>query len=181
MGEFIEQYGGWFVGLLTILGTWAYNSRKVQVDESALVLSKWKEFAEIHQADMKRLKEDMQSDRTRYEGELESLRKRIKEVEAEFAAFRKETVAQTKLREQQIKDRDEEIAGLKRQIAQNSQSTVYHIGKAQQRIDTLTSDKGEAHDEINERIDKDGADIADLNARMDQAGHNSDGKGADDA
>jgi chromosome segregation ATPase len=177
VGDIIGQFGGWLVGFLAVVGTIFYNSRKVKVDESALILVGWKDLNETHKADMKALKEEIEKDRARYNSEMEALRARLREVETDFLVFRKEAA-------DQILARELEIAGLKRAIAQNSQSTAVQIGRAKERankaadraedaegrIDHLTTDKNAAHDEIHDEINE-------CIERLDRIGDNSNGKG----
>lgn len=153
MEEAIGQYGGWLVGLLAVIGTIIYNSRKVAVDESALVLEKWKQFAEMHAADMTRLRAEMDKDRSRLEAELDEVRHELKEVQHEFAQFRKDS-------ENRIRSRDEEIAGLKRTISQISQSTAVQFKRVRQAAGTtdesvtkLGDENTADHEAINRSID----------------------------
>lgn len=154
MGDFVSQFGGWLVGLVTVLGTIFYNNRKVKVEESDIILSRWKDFSDTHQADMKRLREEMDKDRTRYEAELEYLRERVKEVEKELVAVRKDSA-------EQILARDKEIAGLKRTISQISQSTAVQLGRVKRRavktdetVDTNETNNVADHDGIKEALGK---------------------------
>jgi SMC interacting uncharacterized protein involved in chromosome segregation len=152
----IAKYWPLVMGSLAVLGTFIYNSKKVQIDESALVLEKWKQFAEMHAADMTRLRSEMDKDRTRLEAELELVREELKEVRAEFKIFRRDA-------EDQIKTRDVEIAGLKRTISQISQSTAVQLGRVKGSVSKMQGDKDEAHEEINQHL-----------AKLDgQVGHNS--------
>jgi predicted RNase H-like nuclease (RuvC/YqgF family) len=131
------------VALIVAVGTVLFNSRKVQIDESALVLAKWKEFSESHQAEMKRMKEDIAEDRSRYKSEIEALRERIVHLEKELIA------------------RDKEIAGLRRTISQVSQSTAVQIGRVKRKAaatDTKLEQDGEEnlteHADINEHLER---------------------------
>lgn len=128
VAQFVEQYGGWLVGLLTVLGTIFYNSRKVQVDESALVLGKWKDLVEAHQSQISTLN-----------AELTALRERLLKAE------------------ERIRQLEDENAGLRRSIIQNSQSAVVELGKVKRRNDATK------------------ADLDDLAGRFNDVGHNSDG------
>lgn len=130
MGDEIKEFGGWIVAIITIVSTFVYNNRKVQVDESALVLGQWRALVENHQ------------------GQIAVMAKEITDL--------RERLGKAEMR---IRDLEDENAGLKRAIAQNSQSAVYNLTKV------ATQDKSNA------------LDIADLQSRLDEAGHNSERKG----
>jgi hypothetical protein len=111
VGEWLEQWGGWIVSGLTILGTFIYNSRRVEVDESAMVLGKWKELVEAHQSQIGSLK-----------AEIAELRERLMKTEARIRELEEINSSQKIAYEQQI-------AGLQRQIAQNSRAAVHALHK----------------------------------------------------
>ena len=58
MGDLFSQFGGWLVGFMAVVGTIIYNSRKVQIDESTLVLGQWKNLVDTHQVEIRQLKEE---------------------------------------------------------------------------------------------------------------------------
>ena len=109
-----QSVGGWLgwviagaTALFTIIAQW----RKSKVDESALVLGKWKELVEAHESAIKRLNEDAERDRKRAADEAHVLRRRISELEL------------------QVRELREENEGLKRTIIQNSKSTAQMLSR----------------------------------------------------
>lgn len=139
-------------GIVAVLG-WLFGSyqhrSKAKVDESSLILGKWKELVDTHQEDIKYLKEEFAAYRKRADDEIDALRKRLKDVEDEFAAFRKES-------DKRVRERDQEIVSLKRQLSQISQSTAVQLGRR----------GGVPKPEDSEAVEK-----------LDRAGHNSNGDG----
>lgn len=101
---------GWAAAVLGPLLMWIASRRKADIDESALILQKWKEIVDAHESAIKRLTEDFERERKRWSDENAALRHRVTEVETENRALR------------------DEVAGLKRAIAQNSKSTAYQLG-----------------------------------------------------
>lgn len=144
------------VGVVTYFFGWLQAKRKADIDESGLILGKWKELVESHQRDILDLKEEFGAYRKASEIEQVALRKRLSDVEAEFAAFRRESAERERLSDERIKARDEEIAGLRRLIAQNSQSTAYQLSGKQNAPD---------------------AQMQESMARLDRMGDNSNPKG----
>lgn len=119
----------WGAVILAIIGpvlTWLVARRKVSVDESALVLGKWKELVEAHQGQIKSLNE-----------EIATLRDRLAVNEKAFTEYREANDSEKReyrrATEKRIRDLEEENAGLKRAILQNSSSTVIAIGKVAKR------------------------------------------------
>lgn len=100
MSDAIVTFGGWIVALLVAVGTAAVQWRKGNIDESAMILGKWKELVDAHQSQI-----------TTLTGQIAELTERL-------------AVA-----ERRIRELEEENAGLKRAIAQNSQSAVYALHK----------------------------------------------------
>lgn len=101
---------GWVVAIVAPLLVFLATNRKTDVDESAMILGKWKELVEAHE-------------------------KAIAAVREEFATYRKsalEEIADLRTRlsaaERRIGELETENAGLKRAIAQNSQSTAHLLG-----------------------------------------------------
>lgn len=138
MGDTLQNWIGVLIAFLTVAGTILYNSRKVKVDESAMVLGKWKELVEAHQSQIGSMAE-----------EIKGLRTRVRELEEAFAAYKIDAA-------EKLAAKDAEIAGLKRAIAQNSQSTAYQLGR---------HGSGVQDDRDSETI-----------AALDRAGHNSAGE-----
>lgn len=134
----------------TALGAWLYNRRKTDIDESALVLGKWKELVETHQSAIKDIREEFAAYKASAITEITDLRSRLTQTEAGLARANK-----------RIGELEAENAGLKRAIAQNSQSTAMMLGRTRQRATDGESRMTGMEDEI---------------AKLDQAGHNSGAK-----
>jgi predicted RNase H-like nuclease (RuvC/YqgF family) len=115
----IVTFGGWALALLVALVGAAVQWRKGSVDESALVLGKWKELVDTHQRQIGQLQSRIDALTT----ENTDLRARLGATETEFADYRRAT-------DGRIRAQDEEIAGLKRRFLQNSGSTVLRIDKS---------------------------------------------------
>lgn len=109
-GSALTQWGGWVIGALTLFVTFLANRQKGQIDESALVLGKWKELVDQHQAAIKDIRSEFAEYKKTALFELAELRERLAEAE------------------QRIRELETENAGLKRAIAQNSQSTSMLLG-----------------------------------------------------
>lgn len=105
MAQFIEQFGGWIVGAAAVIGTFLYNRSKIEIDESALVLAKWKELAA-----------QMDAMAIRHETEMRELRAELRAERDENAKLRK-----------RVQELEDQVVGLKRAIAQNSKSAAYHL------------------------------------------------------
>lgn len=121
-GSALTQWGGWVIGALTLFVTFLANRQKGQIDESALVLGKWKELVDQHQ-------------------------EAIKDIRAEFAEYKKTALFEiAELRERlaeaevRIRELETENAGLKRAIAQNSHSSAMLLG------DQITGRSGRIRD-----------------------------------
>lgn len=104
----IVTFGGWALALLVALVGAAVQWRKGSVDESALVLGKWKELVDTHQK------------------QIGLMQGRIDTLTSENTDLR----ARLDKAEKRIREQDEEIDGLKRRFLQNSSSTVLRIDKA---------------------------------------------------
>ena len=146
---------GGVVATLGVIVGWFQSHKKAEIDESALVLGKWKELVEQHQSDIKDLKEEFHAYRKNAEDELEAVRHRLREVENEFTEYRRTS-------EKRMSELENENIGLKRAIIQNSRSTAVQLGRVDSSVAKMQTDKDEAHDEINEHLRK-----------LDQAGDNS--------
>lgn len=143
MKELVEHLPAWLgyvTTLLVAVGAYLQNRRKGDIDESALVLGKWKELVEQHQSDIRAIKDEFAAYKVA--------------STAEFAAYKASTVTETSdLRtrlskaENRITELETENAGLKRAIAQNSQSTAYQLGRRA------------ADDEIVGRLDRAGHNL----------------------
>ncbi len=148
--EALPSWLGYATTALVGLGAYLQSRRKGDIDESAIVLGKWKELVEQHQSDIKVLKEEFATYKT--------------SSTAEFAAYKAATVAETAdLRERliaaekRITELETENAGLKRAIAQNSQSTAYQLGRSSKRAGAGETRMSGMQDEI---------------TKLDLAGHN---------
>lgn len=140
MPDSLTAWGGYLIGILTVIVAVIRDQRKSDIDESTLILGKWKELVDQHQTDIKALKE-----------EFATYKRASTE---EFAAYKQTAIAEiADLRvrlntaEKRIGELETENTGLKRAIAQNSQSTAFQLQR---------------------RNDEDD----DMAARMDRAGHN---------
>jgi uncharacterized membrane-anchored protein YhcB (DUF1043 family) len=98
-GEAIYALGGIFVGMLTVIFGWMATRGKSQVDESTLVLNKWKELVEAHQ-------------------------RQISTMVTEIADLRDRLVRAERL----IVELKEENKGLRDQLIQHSRSAAMLIG-----------------------------------------------------
>lgn len=115
----LAKFGGWIVAVMTALAAIWGQKRKADVDESALVLGKWKELVERHEADIKAVREEFAGYKRDAMAELTAVRERLAGAERRIA------------------EQDEQIAGLKREneqlkrtIAQNARSTATLLGDA---------------------------------------------------
>ena len=104
MNDLFVTFGGWVLALLVALVSAVVQWRKGSVDESALVLGKWKELVDAHQSQIEILN-----------AEIKSLRERLTASEKEFAEYRRAT-------DKRIQELVDENAGLRRAIIQNSRS-----------------------------------------------------------
>lgn len=128
MPEGISGWSGYVVAFLTLAFAYIRDRRKGDVDESTLILGKWKELVEQHQSDIKMLKDEFAVYKQTAIAEIADLRTRL--IHAE----------------KRITELEAENAGLKRAIAQNSQSSAFLL--------TQTKAAGaEMQDQIS-RIDK---------------------------
>jgi DNA repair exonuclease SbcCD ATPase subunit len=103
---------GYGLAAITAVGGVILNRRKHDIDESALVLGKWKELVDQHQSAIKELREEFASYKSEAVKEIADLRQRLRAAE------------------NRISELEAENAGLKRAIAQNSQSTATFLGRA---------------------------------------------------
>ncbi len=130
--EALPSWLGYATTALVALGAWWNSHRKTDIDESALVLGKWKELVDQHQTDIRGIREEFAVYKKTALEEIGALRLRIVELESENRSLR------------------DEVAGLKRAIAQNSQSTAMMLGGTRPIA----------------------PDMADELAKLDRAGHN---------
>lgn len=111
---------GYAIAALTILVSWLTNRRKSDVDESALVLAKWKELVEQHERTLATLNSDINSLRLR----LDTAERTISELQEQS---RKERA--------RIAELEEENKGLKANFRQTSQSSLRVLSRAAARAD----------------------------------------------
>jgi len=120
--EHVPAWSGYVVAFLTAVTGIYFNKRKGDIDESTMVLGAWKNLVEQHQTDIKSLKEDFAAYK--------------RASTDEFAAYKATAIAEiADLRQRlakaegRIGELETENTGLKRAIAQNSQSTAYQLGR----------------------------------------------------
>ncbi len=130
MSDWAISLGGWLVALFVAFVSGVVQWRKGSVDETALVLGKWKDLVEAHQSSITALHTQIASQAE----EIADLRKRVIKLEE---------------RERELLD---ENAGLKRAIAQHSRSTAFQIGKQR----TASKDRDERIDDLTARMDQAG-------------------------
>ncbi len=107
---------GYAIAILTVVGTWLRERRKGDIDESALVLGKWKELVERHERALQAQQEEFKAFRTSaletertLRVDLTDLRDRLRTAEGRIGELEREN------------------EGLKRTIAQNSQTTAWRL------------------------------------------------------
>ena len=105
----VAGLGGAFVGLTSLAFTWHKAWKKSDVDESAMVLTAWKNLMENQERHVKELV-----------GEIANLRKRLVSAENRITELESERLEDRK----RISDLVTENAGLKAAIAQNSRSAA---------------------------------------------------------
>lgn len=106
---------GWIAAIIGPITVWLATNRKTDVDESAVILGKWKELVEAHEKAIASVREEFSTYRASAIQEIADLRKRLVAAENEIAELKTEN------------------AGLKRAIAQNSQSTALFLGQPTRR------------------------------------------------
>lgn len=158
----LGKWVGYAVGALAVLFSFWQNWRKTDVDESALILGKWKELVDTHKQDITDLKTDFAIYKAGAVAEIAALSLRLTVVEREFSEYRVRAA-------KEISHREDEIAGLRRAILQNSASTVIELGKTDQRVTDLDAVGTEANSDLRDRVD-----------RLDAVGGNSRGRSPDD-
>lgn len=97
--------GGWIVALATVLISAVVQWRKGSVDETGMVLGKWKELVDAHQS------------------QISTLHQRIEQLLRENMEFRDRLDAA----EKRIRELEQENTGLRRAIIQNSRSAGRYI------------------------------------------------------
>lgn len=131
--------------VVAVVGTlfgWFTNRQRANVDESALVLGKWKELVETHQTEIKSIKDEFAAYRKHAEEELSAVRQRLLDVEKDFSDYRRSS-------EKRMQELENENLGLRRMIAQNSKSVAYRIGGLESKVSPEDRD-------MVEKIDKAG-------------------------
>ncbi|WP_312487147.1 hypothetical protein [Sphingomonas sp.] len=112
---------GWVVALVGPFLVYLATRRKTDVDESAMILGKWKELVEAHEKAIAAVREEFAVYRKSALDEIADLRTRLVAAERELIELKAEN------------------AGLKRSIAQNSQSTA-HMFRQPSRRNSLPGD-----------------------------------------
>lgn len=103
-----ETIGGWLVALILAIFTLFTHLRRGKVDESIAVMGEWKKLLDSHQAQIATMLREISDLRTR----LCAAEKRITELEDE------------------LREKNNLIVGLQRQIAQNSRSVAFQMNRA---------------------------------------------------
>lgn len=102
----IVAIGGWLVAIVIAMLTFVAQWRKGGADETAVVLTKWKELVETHERQITVLKDEISSLRGRVE-ELETLahdqRLIIERLERELAGERRNSAQQARSFKAQLK------------------------------------------------------------------------------
>ncbi len=147
MNDLVVTVGGWVLALLVALVSAVTHWRKGNVDETTMVLGKWKELVDAHQTQIGALTQ-----------EITALRERLVATETAFADYRRVT-------DKRIRELEDENAGLKRAIVQNSQSAAFVLTRQRKRNDKQDVDTSA----INERLDT-----------FDKAGDNSRNRSEED-
>lgn len=138
-GTWIGIIGGWLVALGTIFFNWRASSRKTGVDESALILGKWKDLVDTHERRIKEMTAEFDRYKKTTDETIDRLQTRVGELERKSANDDKT-----------IRSLQDENAGLRRQIAQNSQSTAYQLKR-------IAGD--DPIDELTEKLDRAGHNL----------------------
>lgn len=138
---------GWVAAVVTPSLMWLAARRKTDVDESAVILGKWKELVEAHETSIKRLTEDFERDRQRSIDEIKSLREEASGLRVRI----RDLEAAGREKDGQIDALKAEVRGLRDSIIQNSRSSAQLIGKS----------SGIQEPPMTEEV-----------TRLDQAGHN---------
>lgn len=110
-------------GAISFLWAAYTHVRKARVDESALILDKWKELVDHHQIDMARLKDDFEHYRHCAQEELNSLRVEAQRLRERVQILERE-IYQHRNREAELLSL---IEGLRRQIATTSQTVPVYL------------------------------------------------------
>ncbi len=147
----LSAWAGYGIAAFTAVGAWWFNRRKTDIDESALVLGKWKELVDTHEARLRDMDSTFSEYRRSTTLEINGLRERITTLEANA----KTDAAIIREQQKEIEQERREKAGLQRQLSQISQSTAVQISR-------LREDPG----------------IDDATAKLDRAGHNLRGTGS---
>lgn len=116
--ELPAGWPGYLFGLAMLLFPFLVSWRKGKVDESAVILGKWKELVSAHEEQIRRLYDDFKSYRESAAREIDDLRNRVRAAEKRILEL-----------EQIVIEKDRHISGLERHIAQLSQSTALHLSK----------------------------------------------------
>jgi predicted nucleic acid-binding Zn-ribbon protein len=80
-GHPIVTIGAILVSIMSLVFTAFATRKKSAIDESTLVLGKWKELVEAHEERIKRMNEDFEAYRRNSREEREALKARVSELE----------------------------------------------------------------------------------------------------
>jgi chromosome segregation ATPase len=126
-------WAGWVFAVAGIMFGWLQHTRRAKIDETAGALHMWEGLAKAHTA------------------QIEALTTRLTKAEKEIAQLRldhaDELAQMKKLHAADLASRDDQIAGLVRMIAQNSQSTAFRMGDPDGTAITKASRKARGDDE----------------------------------
>jgi septal ring factor EnvC (AmiA/AmiB activator) len=103
---FLVTVGGWVVAILVAMFTFIAQWRKGGVEETALVLGKWKELVEAHERELGGLRDEIKNLQARV-AELEEVAEgrgdRIRELETELEGERNQRRQQARSFAEQLK------------------------------------------------------------------------------
>ncbi len=110
-------YLGWFTSAVLGFLMIRVHMRKAQVDESAIILAKWQAMTEAHERRIEGLT-----------SEVDGLRTRLVTAENTITEMQEASIERQKKHARELADKDEQIAGLRASIIQNSRSTAQMLG-----------------------------------------------------
>lgn len=109
---------GWIMAAAVAVGAWWNNRRKNDVDESALILGKWKDLVDTHEKRIKEIADEFLNYKRAATEELDSLRSRVRVLERKSMQD-----------DETIRGLRADKEGLQRQLAQVSRSTAAQLGR----------------------------------------------------
>lgn len=111
-GPLPPGWPGYLIGALTVVITLVISWRKGKIDESALILGRWKDMVDQHAEDIKDLREELRKERDQNATLREQLRSALTEAD--------------ELRER-LRKAEDKINGLERKIIQLGRSALNNI------------------------------------------------------